>query len=156
MSHAIRKPLTYPKPKGAIAKAAGYEKGSLLCPRRLDHGERILLRYIVERGHMVEVRPAVNVLEIAGVLQVELPAWLVDELAAFEADLAEHEPDQDREDDGCAEENGDDEPDVDEELNGDDEPNWTSPLPWPRMPDRWEDQGKTAREFRSPADKAEP
>lgn len=119
----LRAATPRPKPRGAIARARAYEFGALLThSRHLTRGDAVLLRYMVEHGHLEPVAcRGRNPFLTAGVFVVELPVWVVDALAAFEAELAEHEPDEDREDDGCAEPNADDQPQLDQDEEGEDE-----------------------------------
>ncbi len=117
----IAKALVCPKPKGAIGKAMAYEGGRLLRPVLPTGDELEMLRHIAEHADLLDVPGPVDgsvspYSSAIGWLLVPVPQWVIDGLAQLDAQMADLEPDRDREDEGHSE------PDVDRESDADDEP----------------------------------
>lgn len=118
----IRAALKCPKPAGAIIAAEEFNAGRWPRARDVVGRELRLLRHICENGDLIFL-PTADALDgedAKGWLLVPLALRHLHDLATVEADLADLEPDHDREDDGTAEDGDVDEDDGSEEENVDD------------------------------------
>jgi hypothetical protein len=125
----LNQALLCPKPTGTerVQFLAGYGR------RGLGSRERQALQHIAAHADLID-RPLPWTVELGDVdawLLVPAPKWLVDELAAFEAERAELEADDAGEEDDHAEDSDADEDDgtAEPEIEADREPD-SSPEMW--------------------------